>query len=561
MRVFTLLVLALIGAAPAYAGVGTDGPETWYVRPAGACQHSGDGLAYDCASSPGQPGAFVDFPSIGWAPTTGIDDGDTLYVCGAHTTGKSLIVAGATGSDGSPITLNFDCPGDSGLIRHVTAHPEALAPENWTHDGGDRWSLVLSGYAYPLPRRLWINGVEQIASNSLANVGARINSPTAPIATWWFDQATNRLTVQSASNPAVGAINIESLAARTVGHYAPMRIPTNETDWIRIVNPRLEGGHYAAIYVLGSDHITIEGTGEGLCRIGRHGVRGLFISDTNGNGTGEPSEDVLVRRCTVDPEAPLSYAGYAWEWNSGQGDGVDVAFGAQWVRLLSNTIRDWPHANLSIRATSGTGTVRDVVVLDNALSCSAHVSYCRGFTIDGNGPDRATRILLFGNTFDGFRIRSQFNGNGNTLIGNVFRNQRPDLVYGNRTESVEMQAYTGTSYGNFVAHNTLSNAYAPCISIRGNQLTLAGHMIVGNRLLDCGGAYIAGSDDAALVIPPGVGTHTVVGNTIYHHARPSWVLYREAGKVAVPAFDAACSGDRCGANSEAPPTGAVWGAP
>jgi len=545
-----LLLLLGLDLPQAYAAVGTSGPESWYVRPSGACPHSGDGLAYDCASSPGQPGAFVDFPSIGWAPTTGIDDGDTLYVCGTHTTGKSLIVAGATGSDGSPITLNFDCPGDSGLIRHVTAHPEALAPEAWTHDGGDRWSLVLSGYAYPLPRRLWINGIEQIMSNSLANVGTRINSPTAPVATWWFDQAANRLTVQSASNPAVGAVSVESLAAREVGHYAPIRIPTNETDWVRVVNPRLEGGHYAALYSLGADHITIEGSSVETCRIGRHGVRGLFIADTNGNGTGEPSDDVTVTRCTIAPDAPLSYAGYAWEWNSGQGDGIDVAFGAQRVRLLSNVIRDWPHANLSIRATSGTGAVRDVAVHNNVLTCAAHVSYCRGFTIDGNGPDRATGIVLSGNIFDGFRIRSQLNGNGNTLISNVFRNQRPDIVYGNRTESVEMQAYTGTSYGNLLAYNTLSNAHAPCLSIRGEQPTLAGHALIGNRLLDCGGPYIAGSEDVALVIPAGVGTQTIVNNVIYHHARPSWVQYRAAGKLPVAAFDAACSGDRCGGNIE-----------
>ena len=129
MRVFTLLVLALIGAAPAYAGVGTDGPETWYVRPAGACPHSGDGLAYECANAAGQSGAFVELTSLVWTPTTGIDDGDTLYVCGTHRSGISLVVAGASGRDGAPITVNFDCPGDSGLIRHVTSHPEALVPE------------------------------------------------------------------------------------------------------------------------------------------------------------------------------------------------------------------------------------------------------------------------------------------------------------------------------------------------------------------------------------------------------------------------------------------------
>lgn len=107
-------ILALAGSAQ--AAVGTTAADTWYVRPSGACANNGDGLSYGCAASNGAAGAFVTFANVIWTGTTGVDDGDTLYVCGAHAT---MLAPTGSGAAGSPITIRGDCPSDHGTINTV----------------------------------------------------------------------------------------------------------------------------------------------------------------------------------------------------------------------------------------------------------------------------------------------------------------------------------------------------------------------------------------------------------------------------------------------------------
>lgn len=98
----------------AFAAVGDTTPQAWFVRPAAICAVNGDGLGYECATTAGGRGAFSGFSNILYSPTTGVDDGDTLYVCGAHATQLSIAVNGAPMA---PIILSGDCPGDRGSIN------------------------------------------------------------------------------------------------------------------------------------------------------------------------------------------------------------------------------------------------------------------------------------------------------------------------------------------------------------------------------------------------------------------------------------------------------------
>lgn len=95
------------------AAVGTTGAETWYVRPTGACANNGDGLAYECAASAGASGAFIGFSNIIWTTTTGVDDGDTLFVCGDHLT---ELIPTQSGGATAPITIDGACANDPGSI-------------------------------------------------------------------------------------------------------------------------------------------------------------------------------------------------------------------------------------------------------------------------------------------------------------------------------------------------------------------------------------------------------------------------------------------------------------
>ena len=115
MKLF-MLILALLLPSLAEAATGSGAVDTFYVRPTGACANNGDGLSYECAASAGAAGAFVTFANVSWAATTGVDDGDTLYVCGAHAT---MLAPTDSGAAGAPITIRGDCPSDHGMINTV----------------------------------------------------------------------------------------------------------------------------------------------------------------------------------------------------------------------------------------------------------------------------------------------------------------------------------------------------------------------------------------------------------------------------------------------------------
>lgn len=105
----------------AFAAVGTAVPQAWFVRPASICPMNGDGLGYECAATTGAHGAFSGLSNILWTATTGVDDGDTLYVCGAH---ASQLAPTGSGSLTARIKVSGDCPGDRGSIN--TAGGSAL---------------------------------------------------------------------------------------------------------------------------------------------------------------------------------------------------------------------------------------------------------------------------------------------------------------------------------------------------------------------------------------------------------------------------------------------------
>lgn len=96
-----------------FGATGSSSADSWYVRPAGTCAYNGDGLAYGCAASVGSSGAFKGFPGIRWVETVGVDDGDTLYVCGEHRTELRPL---AKATNQTRIVITGACPGDQGSI-------------------------------------------------------------------------------------------------------------------------------------------------------------------------------------------------------------------------------------------------------------------------------------------------------------------------------------------------------------------------------------------------------------------------------------------------------------
>lgn len=120
-----LALLLLAWGAGAGAATGSAAADTWYARPVAECPNNGDGLAYNCAASGGASGAFSGFNNWINTTTSGIDDGDTVRVCGSFVqadaetqfTNQAMMAIQASGSAGSPITFTGDCSASGGSTR------------------------------------------------------------------------------------------------------------------------------------------------------------------------------------------------------------------------------------------------------------------------------------------------------------------------------------------------------------------------------------------------------------------------------------------------------------
>lgn len=123
MRALTLILCLAWGQA--WAATGSAAADTWYVRPVAECTNNGDGLAYNCAAGAGQSGAFSGFNNWINTTTTGIDDGDTVRVCGSFVqadaetqfTNQAMMAIQASGTAGVPITFTGDCTAAGGAAR------------------------------------------------------------------------------------------------------------------------------------------------------------------------------------------------------------------------------------------------------------------------------------------------------------------------------------------------------------------------------------------------------------------------------------------------------------
>ena len=552
------LLLIMLLPSWADAAVGTAAVDTWYVRPTGACANNGDGLAYGCAASAGATGAFISGANVLWTATDGVDNGDTLYVCGTHTSTLN-VGSSAAGANLSPITIDFRCPSDTGSIRLITAMTEAQTAGNWTNESGNLWYLSVSSYTWKDPKRIWLDSVEIFPGNAKGDLGTREGTANAPIAQFWYDSGNSRIYLYATANPSTTFSLMESLVAGAATcAYVPICMNADANDFFEIINPDLKGGNLASFYLLGGDNIHIYGTEEddSACQIGAYGIRGIIITDVSSAGTGNAATNIRLHDCTIDVIAPAHFIGYDWQWKPSKGEGVSVVYGVSNVSVHSNTIRNWGHALLNIAATLGTGTVVNSHFYDNTLEYTT-VEYGRCFALDGAATGRASNNYVYRNDCNGQPIRSQFNGDANYVFGNLFRNQRLGTVDTTAVQSLDMEGYTGSvSQDNFIYNNTfLNNPYGPCISFRAGANTKSGYTVTNNLLYGCGGPQIAGAENIALYIAnaASVGNQTFKNNYIYSTGQTSTVYYKATGATTVAAFQSACSGDTCSGNSATDP--------
>lgn len=529
MFLLTVLLSLLLSS---YAYAGTTGQDLWYIRSANACQNHGDGTSYDCAQVPGGKGAYTTTApgALNWAPVTGIDDGDVVYICGVHTT-PFFVPDTAAGSVTKPIVINFSCPGDPGKLKQLTTHHSSQIQSTWVEESPSLWYLQLQ--TPNSPKRVWKDGLEIIRSESKALLGTVI--PDGPVRAWWHDAVTNRLYLKSPVNPTLTFQTLESLAAwNTSCAFAAMCFQKQTNQYFDIIDPVLEGGNLGSLYIAGASYINVKGTVEGRCRIGGRSNRGAYIGDTAANGTGWPAHHVTINNCTIDGKLGTQFDGYMHEWNGTTHDGLFVADSAHSNTFTNLVLRNWQHTGIAFIAIRTSGTVINNVVDNVTFICDDFIEYCRAFAIDGLSAGKASGNRITNSVIDGMTVRSQYNGDHNVLDHNLFVNQRIGKVtlgkY-NLSQVIEIQSYVGPSDANSITNNVFYNtSTAPCISFRPDAYAETNYLIEGNIFVGCGGPDMPEAQNAAIYWPQHalVTGHVIRNNVFFNTGVTLPILYNGA---------------------------------
>lgn len=547
------LILTILAPFPVWAAVGTSAAETWYV--VAGCANNGDGLAQSCAASAGATGAFNDPASVIWTATTGVDNDDTLYICGTHIQKFLTVGSSVSAPVGSEIKIRWDCPGNPGLMRNVYTLTTATTPGNWTEESTNIWYIDLSSLTWDDPQRVWMNGTELLVSDTKVNLGTQINGGT-PVSKWFHDGALGRLYLHSVGNPATGLTTLEGLWGVGANDYAPVRINGSSIAGIDIVNPNIEGGSLASIYTLGPQRIRVYGTNpdRSTCNVGKHSARAILLQGSSTTGTGTNGVDNQVYDCTIDLVFPDHLADYRFELNT-LGNVIEVTGNTRPV-VKRNTIRDGSHSNIYAYAIGGTDTVVDGDFSFNDITFRDSVMYARPINVDEDTLGRVTNNKFNSNTITRQTVRMQFNADGNYFVGNIVRDVRASVVLKSGTtqhnQSMSFEKYAGPSQDNIIANNEFENAYAPCIEYRNSGTSSTGHQFKNNIFYNCGSpSYtgLANGESVAFYIPSGfTGTFTA-SNNLFFPTGPNPVSYKGTKYATVSSWQSACSGgDSCTGN-------------
>lgn len=557
LRILLLFILPLLYCSSAQSQTGNQWPQSWFVRPSTSCAFNGDGLSYECAQYNGGTGAFNSFVGINWTPVAGVDKGDILFVCGEHSS-TFVIPSHVTGDDQNHITVDFLCPNDRGKIRTRTVLSNALDPASWINTHPNIWRISLTQFDN-FPRRVWTNGVEQIMSESFGMLGVRSSSgPYGPVRFWWYDISSKSMYVFSKTNPSQWLTSVETLSSTNTGcSYASLCIlrPTNK--YIDVLNPILEGGGLGSLFILGASNIRVLGIeGAESCHIGGFAGRGILISDSGSNGTGAQSDSIEIGHCRLDPYLPSYLSGYQHELNGVTHDGISAFHGVNNSWFHDLVIRSWQHTGVTLIAHRGVGSVNNNILERITYDCDLFVEYCRAFAVDSVNLSKASHNIFRDSVITNQTVRSQFNGDHNTVQNNIFMNQRLGSVTIGKShisQVLESQGYLGPSEDNRLIGNVFyNNKVGPCFYIRPDTNTKKRFTISGNLFIDCGGTDTPGAEGVALFIPDeGISSQHVITRNIFvvpDGRHP--LFYKELGKASVEQIHGRCVSDTCSLNTE-----------
>jgi len=198
------------------AGDGT----VWYVRPGSGTYGNNTGASY--------ANAWDGFASIVWGGT-GINQGETLYICGTHIYGTDFSPnqnsINASGTEENPIVIRGDCPNDQGVIIGA----RKLAAGSFTNNGDGTFNTT-----FVFQAAIGIQGDPSTENGKLMWV---VNSKAAVAA------KDGSLWLDTTPTPDVLWVNPYGDTMEDIyTNYAGTALDLNGNDYITIRNLKLYAG-------------------------------------------------------------------------------------------------------------------------------------------------------------------------------------------------------------------------------------------------------------------------------------------------------------------------------
>jgi len=406
----------------------------------------------------------------------------------------------SSGLYGAPIIYGAYGNGNKPIITARNSVPNWNLSEKWSLYSTDIWVMDID--AGPI-FRLWLSGQEYHRAETLDDIDS--------IARWYYGENNHKLYVYALSNPAVFYSNIEAPYDIDESWFV-CTLEITDKSYIAIQNLDIRGGRFSSIGIAGANHIVIENCDIGLETNG-YGIYGnAWWSDST-------ADNVIIRNNIINSGA-LFYDFYPFNGC----DGISVRNGAGHWEIYDNTIMDWYHNCIEIQSNDiNTPTTYNKV--HHNLMTAENISYCRGFSIEGNTDGSCQYNEIYYNVIRNTTVRNQVGGDHNMIYYNIIDGVTNTILYTDydygKGQGITLEAMfggDGVSHYNKIYNNVIHNTDEAGIWVMGyggvgSPNNIANNEVKNNIILNCGINSNYPSSHYALIIDDAV----TVGSNIFQN--------------------------------------------
>jgi hypothetical protein len=301
--------------------------------------------------------------------------GDTIYFAKGSSWSTECLEPTVSGTAGSVITFDAYGSGALPIIGGKVAVSGWSTSGNWTNQGGNIWSIAISGVMGSTDlngnsfgrTRIYLNGAEAKRSYLPANINSTDRFSLSTAATTLYVYAT--------SNPATFYSNIErGDNSNSFLLYSHNYLTFNNLDF--------RGGYWTEVYLSDCNYIIFNG-----CKIGLYACGSGFEAYGSSHcevmncmfDTGDRNMDTVTDLMNSEDGFHLQNGNY----------------GCTYWNIHNNTFKDWGHICFLIWGDSPTNQITDINVYDNYFTCP-DIDYCSAFGVKIE-PSCGARISIYRN--------------------------------------------------------------------------------------------------------------------------------------------------------------------